>query len=165
MKETTSFGLTITPIRAWTHIVDLPAFVFWHPSSRFRGTAAPDADVSLTFSLLKGELPLTTEARIIAYERAHRLAWQTGLGGIFALREEYAFAGTGAQTQVRHTIAVEGVLSPLGYLARRGLRKAMQAQDAALIRYLSKEARGNGLTVNRHRRLVRKAQLARKAAQ
>ncbi|AJR26706.1 MULTISPECIES: SRPBCC family protein [Sphingobium] len=165
MKETTSFALTITPIRAWTHIVDLPTFALWHPSYRFRGIAAPDADVSLTFSLLKGELPLTAEAKIIAYERAHRLAWQTGFGGIFALREEYAFAGAGAQTQVRHTIAVEGVLSPLGYLARRGLRKTMQAQDAALIRYLTKEVRGNGLSVNRHRRLFRKTQLARKTTQ
>jgi hypothetical protein len=32
MKETTSFALTITPIRAWTHIADLAAFALWHPS-------------------------------------------------------------------------------------------------------------------------------------
>lgn len=163
MKESTSFTLAITPIRAWTHIVDLAAFALWHPSYRFRGTAASGAEVGLTFSLLKGNLPLRTKARIVAYERAHRLAWRTGLGGVLVLREEYAFDEVGAGTQIRHTIAMEGVLSPFGYLLRRGLRNAMRAQDAALARYLIKEVRGSGLTVNRHRRRVRKAQLARKA--
>lgn len=162
MKETTSFALAITPIRAWTHIVDLAAFALWHPSYRFCGTAAAGATVGLTFGMLKGELPLRTDARIIAYERAHRLAWRTGLGGVLALHEEYALDGTGEQTQVRHTIAMEGLLSPLGYVVRRGLRSAMRAQDAALIRYLTKEVRGSGFTVNRHRRRVRKAQLSTK---
>ena len=77
MKETTSFALNISSIRAWTHIADLAAFALWHPSYRFRGAAAPGATVGLTFGLLKGELPLRVDARIIAYERAHRLAWRT----------------------------------------------------------------------------------------
>ncbi|ALC14350.1 MULTISPECIES: SRPBCC family protein [unclassified Sphingopyxis] len=164
MKETTSFALTITPIRAWTHIADLAAFALWHPSYRFRGVAAPDAEVGLTFGMLKGELPLRTEATIVAYERAQRFAWRIGLGGLFTLSEEYALEEAGPQTQVRHTVRMEGALSPLGYLVRRGLRRSMRAQDAALLRYLTREARGSSLTINRQRRRARKAQLTRKAA-
>ncbi|TSE33218.1 hypothetical protein Tfont_02809 [Tepidimonas fonticaldi] len=59
---------------------------------------------------------------------------------------------------------MEGALSPLGYLVRRGLRRSMRAQDAALLRYLTREARGSSLTINRQRRRARKAQLTRKAA-
>ena len=40
----------------------------------------------------------------------------------------------------------------------------MRAQDAALLRYLTREARGSSLTINRQRRRARKAQLTRKAA-
>ena len=162
MKETTSFALNISSIRAWTHIADLAAFALWHPSYRFRGAAAPGATVGLTFGLLKGELPLRVDARIIAYERAHRLAWRTGLGGVLALSEEYAFDGARERTQVRHTMTIEGVLSPLAYVIRRGLRSAIRAQDAALIRYLTTEVRGSGFAVTRHRRRVRQAQLSPK---
>ncbi|TXG83862.1 MAG: hypothetical protein E6R12_06940 [Sphingomonadales bacterium] len=95
MKEITSFALSITPIRAWTHIADLAAFALWHPSYRFRGNAAPGARVGLTFGLLRGELPIKAGAKIIAYERAHCLAWRTGLGGVLTLHEEYALDGLG----------------------------------------------------------------------
>ncbi len=162
VKEITSFALSITPIRAWTHIADLAAFAVWHPSYRFRGNAAPGARVGLTFGLLRGELPIKAGAKIIAYERAHCLAWRTGLGGVLTLHEEYALDGLGEQTRVRHSITMRGMLSPLGYTVRRGLRSAMRAQDAALVRYLTKEARGSGFTVNRRRRRVRKAQLSAK---
>lgn len=164
MKEITTFDLGMSAIRAWSHVVDLAAFTLWHPSYRFCGNAAPDAEVDLTFNLLKGEWPLKTEATVVGYERASRFAWQTGLGGVLAMREEYAFDEAGSHTRVRHTVAIEGVLSPFAYVLRRRLHTVMRAQDAALVRYLNKEARGGSLPLNRQRRRVRKAQLARKAA-
>lgn len=166
MKEITAFALTITPIRAWTYIADLAAFALWHPTYRFRGVATPHAEVGLTFGMLKGELPLSTEARIVAYDRAQRFAWRIGLGGVFTLSEEYALEEAGPQTRVRHTVTIEGALSPLSYLVRRRLRRSMRTQDAALVRYLTREVRGSGssFTINRHRRRARKAQPPRKAA-
>jgi hypothetical protein len=118
----------------------------------------------LTFGMLKGELPLSTEARIVAYDRAQRFAWRIGLGGVFTLSEEYALEEAGPQTRVRHTVTIEGALSPLSYLVRRRLRRSMRTQDAALVRYLTREVRGSSFTINRHRRRARKAQPPRKAA-
>ncbi|WP_027443723.1 SRPBCC family protein [Erythrobacter cryptus] len=164
MKEITAFALTITPIRVWTYIADLAAFALWHPTYRFRGVATPHAEVGLTFGMLKGELPLSTEARIVAYDRAQRFAWRIGLGGVFTLSEEYALEEAGPQTRVRHTVTIEGALSPLSYLVRRRLRRSMRTQDAALVRYLTREVRGSSFTINRHRRRARKAQPPRKAA-
>ena len=81
-----------------------------------------------------------------------------------SLSEEYALEEAGPQTRVRHTVTIEGALNPLGYLVRRRLHRSMRTQDAALMRYLTREVRGSSFTINCHRRRARKAQLTRKAA-
>ena len=41
MKEEDTFTFNMAPIRVWTHLADLGAFAFWHPSYRFEGGAEP----------------------------------------------------------------------------------------------------------------------------
>ena len=156
MKEATTFTLPMKPIRAWTHLSDLRAFVLWHPSYRFRGDFRQGGRVRLTLLLFNGEMPLNVDATITRFDKPDRLAWLAGMSGILAMNEEYVFDAVGGGTQIRHSVELRGLLGPLAVFARRRLRRALRRQDEALIHYLKKETRGGGVSFARHHRRVEK---------
>ncbi len=164
MKEEDTFTFNMAPIRVWTHLADLGAYAFWHPSYRFEGGAEPGKTVKLTYAMFKGEYRIRADATITGFDKSHRIAWNVGVGGATVFSEAYELEAVGTGTEIRHSIAFESLMGKVvGRLFRRTFRRAVRAQDLALLSYLKRESRGAAAGVNRQRRRAQNARKARRA--
>lgn len=150
MKEEATFTFNMAPIRVWTHLANLGAYAFWHPSYRFEGGAEPGKTVKLTYATFKGEYRIRAAATITAFDKSHRIAWNVRVGGATVFSEAYELKAVGAGTEIRHIIAFESLMGKVvGRLFRRIFRRSVHAQDFAFLSYLKKEMRGATAGINR----------------
>ena len=158
MKEETTFVLSMAPVRVWTHLADLEAYEYWHPSYRFEEAAAAGRTIDLSYALFRRGYRIRAEATITAFDKPHLIAWSVGIGGGAVFRESYELEVVGTGTQIRHEIAFENFAGKLvGKLFSRTFGGTLRSQDLAFLSYLKKETRGGDAGLNRHRRRARKA--------
>lgn len=152
MRSTTQFKLNVSPLRAWSAISDLSTFSVWHPTYQFRGDARfVGAKLTLRWRIPKLRTTLV-DTDIIAFEKPHLIAWQSGFNGLISYREQYEIAPDSVGVRISHQTEWRGLFGRLiGLLVARGVRRLMAAHDQALIAHLKKERR-SGLFPNRHKR-------------
>ncbi|QEH81790.1 hypothetical protein EIK56_09615 [Sphingomonas sp. C8-2] len=148
----------MAPVRVWTHLADLEAYEYWHPSYRFEEAAAAGRTIDLSYALFRRGYRIRAEATITVFDKPHLIAWSVGIGGGVVFRESYELEAVGTGTQIRHEIAFESFAGKLvGKLFSRTFGGTLRSQDLALLSYLKKESRGGDAGLNRHRRRARKA--------
>jgi len=164
MKEEATFYFNMAPIRVWTHLADLDAYAFWHPSYRFEESGGPDKSIKLSYAMFKGEYRIRADATITAFDKSRRISWNVGVGRATVFREAYELEAVGTGTEIRHLLAFESFMGKVvGKLFRRVFRRAVRAQDLAFLSYLKKESRGVAPGINRQRRRAQNAQKVRRA--
>lgn len=143
MQEETRFTFNMTPIRVWTHLTDFGAYALWHPSYRFENSTVCQKRIPLRYALFRGEYRLKAEAVLTVFERGHGIAWIICIGGMEVFEERYSLAPLVMGTEIRHSIAFQGLFGRVMALSsRRSLRQTLVNQDNAFVRFLKKEMRG-----------------------
>lgn len=156
MKEETTFDFNMSALRVWSLISDLKGYARWHPLYRPAGEAERGAEMDVTWLLFGGDRKMTTTMVINRLVKPELIGWQIGVRGFLTLDERYQIEPIANGVRIHHSIDYRGLVGALiGPLMRKGLRRNMRQQDAALLNLLRRQSRLSGTSTRHHRRPIK----------